>query len=253
MVPFSAFATGRWTHGSPRVERFNGFPTIAIQCEPAPGHSSGEAMAALEQIVAQLPEGIGSDWSGLAYEERTAGANAWALYALSLLVVFLCLAALYESWTIPVTVMLVVPLGVLGAVLATLIGGQANDVYFQVGLLATIGLAAKNAILIVEFAKELVEKGQSPQEAALQAARMRLRPIVMTSLAFVFGVTPLAISRGAGAGAQNAIGIAVIGGVVAATVLGVLLVPVFFVLIIRRRKVSPPVTSDPAVSVGPHA
>ncbi len=251
MVPFSAFATGRWTFGSPKLDRFNGFPTIAIQCEPAPGYSSGDAMAALEELVAQLPDGVGSDWSGLAYEARTAGSNAWALYALSLLVVFLCLAALYESWSIPISVMLVVPLGVLGAVLATLLGGQANDVYFQVGLLATIGLSAKNAILIVEFAKELVEKGESPVEAAVQAARMRLRPIVMTSLAFVLGVTPLALSSGAGAGAQNAIGFAVIGGVAAATVLGVLFVPVFFVLIIRSRKV--PVTSDPPVSVGPHA
>ena len=253
MVPFSAFATGRWTYGSPKLDRFNGFPTIAIQCEPAPGHSSGEAMAALEAIVAQLPDGVGSDWSGLAYEARTAGSNAWALYALSLLVVFLCLAALYESWSIPVTVMLVVPIGVLGAVVATLIGKQANDVYFQVGLLATIGLAAKNAILIVEFAKELLEKGLSPHEAALEAARLRLRPILMTSLAFVLGVTPLAIANGAGAGAQNAIGIAVIGGVVAATAIGVLLVPVFFVLIVRRRKTIPPVSSDPAMSVGPHA
>jgi len=253
MVPFSAFASGRWTFGSPKLDRFNGFPTIAIQAEPAPGYSSGEAMAALEVLVSQLPEGIGSDWSGLAYEARTAGSNAWALYGLSLLVVFLCLAALYESWSIPVTVMLVVPLGVLGAVLATLLGGQANDVYFQVGLLATIGLSAKNAILIVEFAKELVEKGESPVDAAVLAARMRLRPIVMTSLAFVLGVTPLALSSGAGAGAQNAIGFAVIGGVVAATVLGVLFVPVFFVLIIRPRKAQPPVTSDPAISVGPHA
>jgi len=253
MVPFSAFATGRWTYGSPKLDRFNGFPAISIQSEPAPGHSSGEAMAALEELVAQLPDGIGSDWSGLAYEARTAGSNAWALYALSLLVVFLCLAALYESWTIPVTVMLVVPLGVLGAVAATLLGKQANDVYFQVGLLATIGLSSKNAILIVEFAKELLEKGLSPYEAALQAAQLRLRPIIMTSLAFILGVTPLAVARGAGAGAQNAIGIAVIGGVVAATALGVLLVPVFFVLIVRRRKTAPPVSADPAISVGPHA
>ena len=234
MVPFSAFATGRWLFGSPKLDRFNGFPTIAIQGEPAPGASSGEAMAALERLVADLPEGVGSDWSGLAYEEQRSGANAWVLYALSLLVVFLCLAALYESWSIPVSVMLVVPLGVLGAVVATLAGGQANNVYFQVGLLATIGLAAKNAILIVEFAKELVEAGAAPADAAREAARLRLRPIVMTSLAFVLGVTPLAIAGGAGAGAQNAIGIAIIGGVVAATALGVLLVPVFFVLIVRK-------------------
>ena len=251
MVPFTAFASGRWTYGSPKLDRFNGFPTISIQGEPAAGHSSGEAMAAIEELVDQLPDGIDGEWTGLAYEERQAGANAWMLYALSLLVVFLCLAALYESWSIPVSVMLVVPLGVLGAVLATMAGGQANDVYFQVGLLATMGLAAKNAILIVEFAKELVEQGKTPVEAALQAARMRLRPIIMTSLAFVLGVTPLAIASGAGAGAQNAIGIAIIGGVVAATILGVLLVPVFFVLIVRQKKVPP--ATPVGTAVGPHA
>jgi hydrophobe/amphiphile efflux-1 (HAE1) family protein len=236
MVPFSAFATGRWTFGSPRLERFNGFPTITIQGEPAPGASSGEAMAAMEQLAAGLPAGVGYEWSGLAYEEKRAGGNAGMLYALSLLVVFLCLAALYESWSIPISVMLVVPLGVLGAVAGSLLGEQANDVYFQVGLLATIGLAAKNAILIVEFAKEQIEAGKAPIEAAVEAARLRLRPIVMTSLAFVLGVTPLAIAGGAGAGAQNAIGIAIIGGVLAATLLGVLLVPVFFVLITSRRR-----------------
>ncbi|MBC7978892.1 MAG: efflux RND transporter permease subunit, partial [Myxococcales bacterium] len=187
MVPFSAFATGRWTYGSPKLDRFNGFPTVAIQGEPAPGFSSGQAMAQMEALVAELPDGIGSEWSGLAYEERQAGSNAWVLYALSLLVVFLCLAALYESWTIPVSVVLIVPLGVLGAVVATILGKQANDVYFQVGLLATIGLAAKNAILIVEFAKELVEGGKAPVDAAIEAARLRLRPIIMTSLAFVLG------------------------------------------------------------------
>jgi HAE1 family hydrophobic/amphiphilic exporter-1/multidrug efflux pump len=258
MVPFSAFATGRWAFGSPKLDRFNGFPTIAILGEPAPGASSGDAMAAMESIAAELPAGIGYSWSGLAYEERQSGANAGVLYALSLLVVFLCLAALYESWSIPISVMLVVPLGVLGAVVMTLVGNQANDVYFQVGLLATIGLAAKNAILIVEFAKELVEQGKPPTLAALEAARMRLRPIVMTSLAFVLGVLPLAIARGAGAGAQNAIGVAIIGGVVAATVLGVLLVPVFFTLIVRRKKPpSPPLSSPLPEAIvspaGPHA
>jgi multidrug efflux pump subunit AcrB len=207
-------------------------------------------MAAMEELVAQMPPGIGAEWSGLAYEEVRSSANAPILYALSLLVVFLCLAALYESWSIPLSVMLVVPLGVLGAVTATLIGGQANDVYFQVGLLATMGLAAKNAILIVEFAKELVEKGASPMDAAVQAARMRLRPIVMTSLAFVLGVLPLAIASGAGAGAQNAIGIAVIGGVVASTLLGVLLVPVFFVQIVKRRPAEHAVGD---IAAGPHA
>ncbi|HEU0033887.1 MAG TPA: efflux RND transporter permease subunit [Kofleriaceae bacterium] len=250
MVPFSAFATGRWTYGPPKLDRFNGFPTISIQGEPAPGYSSGDAMAAIEDLVKQLPDGVGSEWSGLAYEERRSGANAPLLYTLSLLVVFLCLAALYESWTIPVSVMLVVPLGVLGAVVATLVGKTANDVYFQVGLLATIGLAAKNAILIVEFAKDLVEHGKSPADAALEAARMRLRPILMTSLAFVLGVLPLAIARGAGAGAQNAIGVAVIGGVLAATLLGVLLVPVFFVLIARRPRAKLPEAIASAGSAG---
>jgi HAE1 family hydrophobic/amphiphilic exporter-1/multidrug efflux pump len=252
MVPFSAFATGRWAYGAPRLERFNGFPTIAIQGEPAPGVSSGAALDRMEQLASQLPAGIGNQWYGLAYEEKTAGSNAMYLYGLSLLVVFLCLAALYESWTIPVSVMLVVPLGVLGAVIATLLCKQNNDVYFQVALLATIGLAAKNAILIVEFAKELVEQGRAPIDAAVEAAKLRLRPILMTSLAFVLGVLPLAIARGAGAGAQNAIGIAVMGGVLAATFLGVMLVPVFFVLITGRRRVT---NEHPVAEIagGPHA
>jgi hydrophobe/amphiphile efflux-1 (HAE1) family protein len=252
MVPFTSFASGHWIYGSPRLERFNGFPTIAIQGEPAPGASSGAALDTIERLARQLPEGMGFEWSGLAYEEKTAGSNVVMLYALSLLVVFLCLAALYESWTIPISVMLVVPLGVLGAVLATLLGKQANDVYFQVGLLATIGLAAKNAILIVEFAKALVEQGHRPIDAAVEAAKLRLRPILMTSLAFVLGVLPLAIARGAGAGAQNAIGIAVIGGVLAATVLGVLLVPVFFVLIARKSRIT---SEHPVAEIagGPHA
>jgi HAE1 family hydrophobic/amphiphilic exporter-1/multidrug efflux pump len=237
MVPFSAFAKGKWTYGSPKLDRFNGFPTITMNGEAAPGASSGEAMAAMEKLAAQMPQGVGYQWSGISWEERASGANAMMLYALSLLVVFLCLAALYESWSIPVSVLLVVPLGVVGAVGATLLFNLANDVYFQVGLLATMGLAAKNAILIVEFAKELVEQGKPPAEAALEAARMRLRPIIMTSLAFVLGVLPLAIANGAGAGAQNAIGIAVIGGVLAATILGVLFVPVFFTVISRRRRV----------------
>jgi HAE1 family hydrophobic/amphiphilic exporter-1/multidrug efflux pump len=251
MVPFTAFASGRWMFGAPKLDRFQGFPTVAVQGEPAPGVSSGDALQALEELAAQLPEGIGSEWSGLAYEERLSGGNAIYLYALSLLVVFLCLAALYESWSIPVSVMLVVPLGVLGAVLATMWGKQMNDVYFQVGLLATIGLAAKNAILIVEFAKELRDQGMSPREAALEAARLRLRPILMTSLAFVLGVMPLALSNGAGAGAQNAIGVAIIGGVIAATLLGLLLVPVFFVLIVRGSgKATQPAAVSPP---GTHA
>jgi HAE1 family hydrophobic/amphiphilic exporter-1/multidrug efflux pump len=234
MVPFSAFSTGHWTYGSPKLDRFNGFPTILIQGEAAPGSSSGAAMATMERLAGELPAGIGFQWSGLSYEEVASGANAPMLYALSLLVVFLCLAALYESWSIPAAVMLVVPLGVAGAVSATLGFGLANDVYFQVGLLTTVGLSAKNAILIVEFAKELREQGKGRLESALEAARARLRPILMTSLAFVLGVLPLAIASGAGAGAQNAIGIAVIGGVLAGTVLGVLFVPVFYVVIARR-------------------
>ncbi len=238
MVPFSAFAKGKWTFGAPKLDRFNGFPTIGINGEAGPGASSGDAMLAMEEIASQLPQGIGFEWSGISYEERESGANAPILYGLSLLVVFLCLAALYESWSIPISVMLVVPLGVLGAVAATLLGKHANDVYFQVGLLTTIGLSAKNAILIVEFAKSLVEQGKPPAEAALEAARMRLRPILMTSLAFILGVLPLALSNGAGAGAQNAIGFAVIGGVLAATVLGVLAVPVFFVVITRRKRLT---------------
>jgi HAE1 family hydrophobic/amphiphilic exporter-1/multidrug efflux pump len=234
MVPFSAIAASRWTFGSPKLERFNGIPAMAIAGEPAVGHSSGEAMAAMEAIVAQLPAGVGSEWSGLSYEERISGANAPLLYLISLVVVFLCLAALYESWSIPVSVMLVVPLGVLGAVLGTLFRGLANDVFFQVGLLTTVGLSAKNAILIVEFAKELHERGMGVMEAAQEAARMRLRPILMTSLAFVLGVLPLAIAHGAGAGGQVAIGTAVIGGMISATVLAILFVPLFFALIARR-------------------
>ncbi|HEY5944746.1 MAG TPA: efflux RND transporter permease subunit [Kofleriaceae bacterium] len=251
MVPFSAFATGRWLFGPPRLERFNGFPTISIQGEAAPGHSSGEAMDAMEQLGKQSPAGIGTQWYGIAYEQQQSGASAPALYALSLLVVFLCLAALYESWTIPISVMLVVPVGVLGAVVAALVGAQANDVYFQIALLATIGLAAKNAILIVEFAKDLMATGMSAIDAAQKAAHMRLRPILMTSLAFVLGVLPLAIANGAGAGAQNAIGVAVVGGVLAATFLGVLLVPVFFVLIAGRRKRNGDAVAN--IAAGPHA
>ena len=251
MVSFSAFATGRWSYGSPRLERFNGYPAMAIQGEPAAGVSSGAAMAALESLVKRLPPGVGSAWSGLSYEERDAGSGTLLLYGLSLLVVFLCLAALYESWSVPISVLLVVPLGVLGAVLATLGRGLVNNVYFQVGLLATIGLGAKNAILIVEFAKQEVERGRSAVEAAIDGARLRLRPIIMTSLAFILGVTPLALANGAGAGGQNAIGVAIIGGVAAATMLGVLLVPVFFVLIVHPRPASVP-TAYAIASEVPH-
>ncbi|MCV2216966.1 efflux RND transporter permease subunit [Thauera sp. Sel9] len=234
MVPFSAFARSYWAYGSPRLERFNGQPSREILGQAAPGLSSGEAMQAVEEIMAKLPPGIGYDWSGTSYEERRSGSQAPALYALSLLIVFLCLAALYESWSVPFAVMLVVPLGVLGALLAATGRGMSNDIYFQVGLLATIGLSSKNAILIVEFAKALMEKeGKSLVEATLEAVRMRLRPIIMTSLAFGFGVLPLAISTGAGAGSQNAIGTGVLGGTIAGTLLGIFFVPLFYVVIKR--------------------
>ncbi|WP_271408777.1 efflux RND transporter permease subunit [Pseudomonas sp. Q1-7] len=231
MVPFSAFASGEWTYGAPKLARYNGVPAVEILGEAAPGHSSGEAMAAVEEIAKQLPAGVGYSWTGLSYEERLSGAQAPALYALSLLVVFLCLAALYESWSIPFSVMLVVPLGVIGALLFTSLRGLSNDVFFQVGLLTTIGLSAKNAILIVEFAKELHEQGKSLFDAAVEACRMRLRPIIMTSLAFILGVVPLAISNGAGSGSQHAIGTGVIGGMLTATVLAIFWVPLFYVLV----------------------
>ncbi|HET9551339.1 MAG TPA: efflux RND transporter permease subunit [Anaeromyxobacteraceae bacterium] len=246
MVPFSAFATGRWISGSPKLERFNGASSVSILGEPSAGRSSGQAMAAMEEIARTLPAGVGFEWSGLAYEERLSGQNAPALYAISLLVVFLCLAALYESWSIPVSVMLVVPLGVIGAVAATLLGGLSNDVYFQVGLLTTIGLSAKNAILIVEFASELHRQGVPTAEAAMQAATMRLRPIIMTSLAFVLGVLPLALARGAGAGSQNAIGFAVMGGMISATALAILFVPVFFALIAKEAPARAAAEAPPA-------
>ncbi|CAG2151848.1 efflux RND transporter permease subunit [Cupriavidus plantarum] len=231
MVPFSAFATGHWGYGSPKLQRYNGVPAVEILGEPAAGKSTGEAMNAVADIMKQMPPGIGYSWTGLSYEERLSGAQAPALYALSLLVVFLCLAALYESWSIPFSVMLVVPLGVVGALAATLLRGLSNDVFFQVGLLTTVGLSAKNAILIVEFAKELHEQGKGIVEAAIEACRMRLRPIIMTSLAFVLGVFPLAVSTGAGSGSQHAIGTGVIGGMITATVLAIFWVPLFFVAV----------------------
>ncbi|KAB0551281.1 efflux RND transporter permease subunit [Pseudomonas argentinensis] len=231
MVPFSAFATGEWTYGSPKLSRYNGVSAIEILGAPAPGHSSGEAMAEVERIAAELPQGVGFDWTGQSYEERLAGSQTLALYALSLLVVFLCLAALYESWSIPFSVILVVPLGILGALLFTLGRGLSNDVFFQVGLITTIGLSARNAILIVEFAKSLHEQGMSHLEAAVEACRMRLRPIIMTSLAFILGVVPLAISSGAGAGSKHAIGTGVIGGMLTAAVLAIFWIPLFYVVV----------------------
>lgn len=234
MVPFSAFATARWSYGAPRLERFNGMPSIQLLGQAAPGLSSGDAMTAVEEIMAKLPPGIGYEWSGTSFEERRSGAQAPALYAISLLVVFLCLAALYESWSVPFSVIMVVPLGVLGALLAATGRGLSNDVYFQVGLLTTIGLASKNAILIVEFAKaQMEEHGKNLVEATLEAVRLRLRPILMTSLAFGLGVVPLAIATGAGSGSQNAIGTGVLGGMITSTVLGIFFVPVFYVVIRR--------------------
>ncbi len=235
MVPFSTFSSARWIYGSPRLERYNGMPSMELLGEAAPGRSTGEAMSLMENLASQLPNGIGYDWTGMSYQERLSGNQAPALYAISLIVVFLCLAALYESWSIPLSVMLVVPLGVVGALLAASLRGLNNDVYFQVGLLTTIGLSAKNAILIVEFAKDLMEKeGRGLIEATLEASRMRLRPILMTSLAFILGVMPLVISRGAGSGAQNAVGTGVMGGMLTATLLAIFFVPVFFVVVKRR-------------------
>ncbi len=243
MVPFSAFATGHWQYGSPRRERFNGMPSVEILGEPAPGKSSGDAMAEMERLAGQLPAGIGYEWTGISFQERIAGAQTPILYSLSILVVFLCLAALYESWAIPFSVMLVIPLGIVGALVGTYARGLANDVYFQVGFLTTIGLSSKNAILIVEFAKELMEQGKGLVEATLEAARLRLRPILMTSMAFILGVLPLAKSTGAGSGAQNAIGTAVVGGTLTGTFLALIFIPMFFYLVRRIFKSKPRVES----------
>ena len=255
MVPFSAFSTAKWQYGSPRLERYNGLPAMEILGQAAPGKSSGAAMNLMEELAAKLPAGIGYDWTGMSYQERLSGNQAPALYAISLIVVFLCLAALYESWSIPFSVMLVVPLGVIGALLFTTLRGLSNDVYFVVGLLTTIGLSTKNAILIVEFAKDLMDKeGKGLIEAALEACRMRLRPILMTSLAFILGVLPLAISTGAGSGSQNAVGTGVIGGMVTATILAIFFVPVFFVVVRRRfgKKKEESVHSHPVESDQTH-
>lgn len=233
MVPFSSFCHGEWSYGSPKLERYNGTSSVEILGAPAQGVSSGEAMAIIDDLSSKLPQGISLEWTGISYEERMAGSQTGLLYSVSLLFVFLCLAALYESWSIPFSVMLVVPLGIIGSVVATKWAGLSNDVYFQIALLTTVGLAAKNAILIVEFAKSLYEGGMGLIQSALSAAELRLRPILMTSFAFILGVTPLAISNGAGSASQNAIGIGVIGGMVAATSLAIIFVPLFFILIER--------------------
>ncbi|HAL67381.1 MAG TPA: multidrug efflux RND transporter permease subunit, partial [Pseudomonas sp.] len=242
MVPLGAFVQPRWVSGPVQLTRYNGYPAVSISGEPAAGQSSGQAMAEIERIVAQLPPGVGLEWTGLSLQERLSGSQAPVLMALSLLVVFLCLAALYESWSIPTAVLLVVPLGILGAVLAVTLRGMPNDVFFKVGLITLIGLSAKNAILIIEFAKSLVDQGMDATQAALEAARLRLRPIVMTSLAFILGVVPLAIATGASSASQQAIGTGVIGGMLSAT-LAVVFVPVFFVVVMRlsgrRRPLEP--------------
>ncbi len=229
MISFSAFATSRWEYGSPSLSRYNGLSAMSLTGSAAEGKSTGEAMAAMESMVAKLPEGVGIEWTGLSLEERKSSGQAPMLYAISIVVVFLCLAALYESWSIPFSVLLVIPLGVLGAVLLTAFKGLSNDVYLQVGLLTVVGLSAKNAILIIEFAKEIQESGKSLKEAVMTAARMRLRPIIMTSLAFGVGVVPLYVATGAGSGSQNAVGTGVLGGVISATILGVFFIPMFYV------------------------
>ena len=233
MVPFQAFASWRWDYGPPRLERYNGASSLEINGEAAPGVSSGTAMAEVENLVSQLPRGIGLEWTGQSYQERAAGAQTPLLYTLSLLVVFLCLAAMYESWTIPTAVMLVVPIGILGTVLATTLRGMERDVYFQVAMLTTVGLSSKNAILIITFAEDNLARGMDLVEATMDAVRIRLRPILMTSLAFGLGVLPLAIATGAGSGAQRAIGTGVLGGMIAGTLLGVFFTPLFFVTVQR--------------------
>jgi len=253
MVPFSAFATTQWVQGSPSLARFNGTAAISLSGSAAAGASSGDAMNEAERLLAEIPGGYSASWTDLSYQERLAGSQAAMLYAVSLLVVFLCLAALYESWSIPLSVILAVPVGVFGALLAAWLFDQSNDVYFKVGLLTTIGLTAKNAILIVEFARDLMGRGHNAVEAVIEAARQRLRPIVMTSLAFILGVLPLAVATGAGSAAQNAIGIGVMGGMISATILGVFFVPLLFVSIVwlgakaNGRGQSPTTKNDQAL------
>jgi len=247
MTPFTSFATGHWFQGAPLLERFNSFPALNIWGEPAPGKSSGEAMAAMEEIVTKLSKGVGYDWTGISYQERMAKAQTGILYAFSIIVIFLCLAALYESWTIPITILLALPLGVIGGVVASSLRGLPNDVYFQIGLLTVLGLTTKNAILIVQFAMAKVEEGMGLVEATLEGAKLRLRPIVMTSLAFGFGVLPLAMATGAGAGAQTAIGTGVLGGMVTATFLAIFFIPLFFVGVVQlfaKKKIAPAAEPD---------
>jgi HAE1 family hydrophobic/amphiphilic exporter-1 len=254
MVPYSSTASGRWTSASPRLERYNAFPSLNIWGEPAPGKSSGDAMQAMEEIVAKLPKGIGFDWTGLSYQERMASSQAPLLYAFSMVVIFLCLAALYESWTVPVSILLVLPLGVIGGTLASSFRGLPNDVYFQIGLLTTLGLTTKNAILIVQYAMIKIQEGAGLIEATLEGAKLRFRPIVMTSLAFGFGVLPLVLTTGAGAGAQNAIGTSVLGGMVTGTFLAVFFIPLFYFVIYRlmeKTRNRQTESTQPAEAVSP--
>ncbi|MEW6078376.1 MAG: efflux RND transporter permease subunit [Thermodesulfobacteriota bacterium] len=250
MTPFSAFATGHWFEGSPRLERFNSFSSVNIWGEPPPGKSSGEAMTAMEEIAAKLPKGIGFDWTGISYQERMATSQTGLLYAFSMIVIFLCLAALYESWTVPIAIMLSLPLGVIGGVLASSLRGFPNDVYFQIGLLTVLGLTTKNAILIVQFAMAKVADGMGLLEATLAGARLRLRPIVMTSLAFGFGVLPLALASGAGAGAQTAIGTGVLGGMLTSTFLAIFFIPLFYMTVVQTFGKKKPRTQTPVSDGG---
>jgi len=245
MVPFSSFALGSWSYGSPKLERYNGVSSVEIQGQAAPGKSTGQAMTVMQKLAQQLPSGIGYEWTGVSLQEQQSGSQAPLLYGLSILVVFLSLAALYESWTVPIAVVMVVPLGVLGALAAATALHLENDVFFQVGLLTTIGLSSKNAILIVEFARDLEAQGKSAIEAAAEAARLRMRPILMTSLAFVLGVLPLAIASGAGSGSENAVGRGVIGGMLSATFLAPFLIPMFF-LVITEKVFKPKRAAAPA-------
>jgi multidrug efflux pump len=254
MVPFSAFATGKWSWGAPQLQRYNGVSSIEIQGQAAPGYSTGQAIQTMERIAQKLPAGVGYEWTGISLQEAQAGSQAPLLYALSILVVFLSLAALYESWSIPISVIMVVPVGILGALAAASGFGLENNVYFQVGLLTTIGLSAKNAILIVEFARDLHAQGRTAVAAAIEAAHIRMRPIVMTSLAFGLGVLPLALANGPGSESENSVGTGVLGGMLAATFIATFLIPMFYVLIAEKlhwkRKAASPAAAPVLESAG---